>query len=963
MTKKFLYVLVSIILLVFTNSSSAAAQQQPAPKPALKVNREFTLEATMLGYMTKDGTRNPVLKVKKGDRVRINIVNGEPMTHDLCLEKLKIKSKVLVEKGATTYVTFTANQNDIYFCSVPGHRAAGMVGKIVVTESLETTVNTVKGSLPLSNGKPLNLNFESGTLRDWTAEGTAFQNGLIGQTPSPKHEKDVNIQQEGKFFISSGGQTEHEKTGTLTSAPFKVNQPFAAFKVSGGAMQETRVELVNAENDSAFFQITGTGKSVLRPVVADLRKLLNKNIYIRLIDKETGISPISYIGKDKSAHLNFDDFRLYAKRPVFSNELKPDDIIVMPPLDITKYAGLSGEKAAAAMELPQGFSIQLAAAEPDIIKPIAFTMDSRGRLWVVESHTYPVRAPEGKGTDRIYIFEDTNGDGTLDSKKVFIDTLNLVSGIEVGLGGVWVGAAPYLLFIPIDEKTDRPAGPAEVVLDGWGYRDTHETLNSLHWGPDGWLYGTEGVFTKSLVGRPGTPDSQRISLDAGVWRVHPVTKKFELFAEGTSNPWGIDFNDYGHAFITTCVVPHLYHVIQGARYIRQAGKHIMPHTYSDIKTIADHVHWIGNRGPHAGNFRSDSKGGGHAHVGAMIYLGGDSWPAQYRNDIFMNNIHGSRVNIDHLVRKGSGYSGTHGKDFLLTNDSWSQWLNFRYGPTGSVYVIDWYDKNQCHSPNPDVHDKTMGRIFTIKHQDEKWVQVDLSKATDLELVNYQLHPNDWYVRQARLQLQQRGGNAAVYTELKEILNENPDITRKLRALWALHVTKGISENELLALLKNDNEYLRSWSIQLLVENESPADGVLQAFSELAKSDTSAMVRLYVAAAMQRTTPTNRWEVLEALYQHREDSTDHNQPLMLWYAFEPLVSLDMNRAAAIAVKTKMPDLLKFTVQRLTVINTPDAKKVLKDILTQLKENSHHQHQEHQHGNHEIIQLINQSLGKN
>ena len=103
------------------------------------------------------------------------------------------------------------------------------------------------------------------------------------------------------------------------------------------------------------------------------------------------------------------------------------------------------------------------------------------------------------------------------------------------------------------------------MLDGWGYHDTHETLNSFHWGPDGWLYGTHGVFTHSNVGKPGTPDKDRTKVDGGVWRIHPVTKKFELFAEGTSNPWGIDFNDYGHAFITACVVPHLYHVIQGGK--------------------------------------------------------------------------------------------------------------------------------------------------------------------------------------------------------------------------------------------------------------------------------------------------------------------------------------------------------------------------------------------------------------
>src|SRR3546814_14429147 len=128
------------------------------------------------------------------------------------------------------------------------------------------------------------------------------------------------------------------------------------------------------------------------------------------------------------------------------------------------------------MTVPEGFTIKMAASEPDITKPIAMAMDDRGRLWVVESHTYPVRAAEGKGKDQILIFEDTDGDGSLDSRKLFIDGLNLVSGIEVGFGGVWVGASPYFMFIPIDESGDKPAGETQILLDGFGSEAPHETL-------------------------------------------------------------------------------------------------------------------------------------------------------------------------------------------------------------------------------------------------------------------------------------------------------------------------------------------------------------------------------------------------------------------------------------------------------------------------------------------------------
>lgn len=898
------------------------------------VDREYTLEATMLGYFDEDGTRNPVLRANKGDRVKITIVNGELMTHDIVMEKLGIKSEVIIEKGATASIFFTAVDNDTYFCSIPGHRAAGMVGQFAVVEGDIDKEVIVTGEIPTMDERELNLNFETGTLNDWVATGEAFSNPLISGDTSSVHEKEMHVGQEGDYFVSSGGTLNYQPMGTLTSVPFKVTQPFASFKVSGGALQDTRVELVSPEQDSVFFQISGSGRATLQPVVVDLKEYMGKDIFIRLIDNETGISQIPYIGDDKWAHINFDDFLFHAERPKFSNELKQEDIIILPPLDHVPHAGLSGEDAAKSMTPEEGFSITLAASEPDIIRPICFTLDSRGRLWVVEAHTYPVRAPEGEGKDRILIFEDTNGDGKLDKKIVFMEGLNLVSGMEVGMGGVWLGAAPNLIFIPIDEKLDKPAGPPQILLDGWGLQDTHETLNSLRWGPDGWLYGTHGVFTHSNVGKPGATEEERTKINAGVWRYHPTRHTFEVFAEGTSNPWGIDFNDFGHPFATVCVIPHMFHIIQGARYHRQAGDHFNPYIYEDIKTIADHVHWVGDRGPHAGNFRSGAKGGGHAHAGAMIYLGGDSWPEKYHNNIFMNNINGSRVNVDLLERKGSGYTAMHGEDFLLTNDSWSQWLNFRYSPGGSVYAIDWYDKNQCHSPNQDVHNKTMGRIFKISHENDEWVQVDLSKQSDMELVNLQLHKNDWYVRQARLILQKRGPNKKVHQALKNLLEENPDVTRKLRALWALHVTEGLTEEDLLGLLEHENEYLRSWAIQLLAEDKNPSDVVLSSFKELANQDSSALVRLYLASALQRIEPENRWEILEGLVQWPEDKDDHNLPLMLWYAAEPLVGLDAERAMDMAVKAKSPHILPFTIKRVEAIGSKEAAKILQDLNQEL-----------------------------
>ena len=919
----------------------------------LKIDQHFFLEATMLGYFDKNGTRNPTLKANKGSRVRITMTNGETMTHDISLEKLGVKSASIIEKGATTSIDFTAEADDIYFCTAPGHRAAGMVGKIQVVKG-PTTQKEVVGKLPVLKGIQLNLDVELGNLIDWEATGDAFAGTFLSSDISALFEKDLKVGGIDQYFISSGGNKNYKKTGTLVSKSFQVKFPYASFWVSGGALLDTRVEIVLTDNQEVIFQSTGQGRSNLQPVVVDLQAYKNRDIFIRIIDKENGISQIPYIPDDKWAHINFDHFQFHSKRPFFENELFQKDIIVLPPLDPVLNAGLSGEMAAKAMTLPEGFKIKLAASEPDIIRPISFTFDARGRLWVVEGHTYPIPAPEGKGKDRILIFEDSDGNGSLDKRKVFMENLNLVSGIEVGMGGVWLCAAPYLLFIPTDFEKDVPTGEIQKISDGWGTQDTHEVLNNLRWGPDGWLYGVHGVFTHSKVGKPGTPENERIKINAGVWRLHPSTHQFEVFAEGTSNPWGIDFNDYGHAFITVCVIPHMYHVIQGARYERQAGKSFNPYTYDEIKTIADHKHYIGDRGPHAGNFRSAAVGGGHAHAGAMIYLGGSSWPAEYRNVIFMNNINGARLNNDLLTRKGSGYVASHKNDFLAMNDTWSQWLNLKYDPSGSVFAIDWYDKNQCHSTNPDVHDKTMGRIFKISYKKDFFIHVNLYKASDMELVNYQLHENEWFVRTSRTILQERGANEAVHIALNQILTNHPDITRKLRALWTLHVTKGTNEAMLQMLLLHENEHIRSWSIQLLLEKKDISVESLSALENMAVKESSPLVRLYLTAGLMRLPLGQRWKILEILSGKEEDIKDHNLPLMLWYAAEPLAELNMEKLIGIAESTKMPQFLKFTIQRIGAINSEYSKKVLKALALRLG---------HQHDNHENVRLIEKLTAAN
>ena len=187
---------------------------------------------------------------------------------------------------------------------------------------------------------------------------------------------------------------------------------------------------------------------------------------------------------------------------------------------------LTPKEAVAKMSIPEGFEVSIYASEPDIAEPIAFCFDDRGRVWTVENGNYVNRRSHKKGIGtKIQILEDTDSDGVFDTKKLFTDKLPFSSGIATGFGGVYVGTPPNLLFIPDNDGDDKPDGEPQILLDGWGIQDRHETLNSFIWGPDGWLYGCHGVFTQSYVGKPGTPKDQRKFIDGGIWRFHPVKKR------------------------------------------------------------------------------------------------------------------------------------------------------------------------------------------------------------------------------------------------------------------------------------------------------------------------------------------------------------------------------------------------------------------------------------------------------
>ncbi len=575
--------------------------------------------------------------------------------------------------------------------------------------------------------------------------------------------------------------------------------------------------------------------------------------------------------------------------------------------DAVVDAPLPPEEAAANMIVPKGFNVTLFAGEPDVQQPIGFCFDDRGRLWVAEAYNYPNHGT--KPGDRIVIFEDTDGDGKFDKRKIFYDQLNYVTGIEVGFGGAWVMSPPNFYFIPDRDGDDLPDGQPQVLLDGFGnHANSHNLANGFAWGPDGWLYGTHGRTNWSQIAKPGTPDSQRVQFDGGVYRYHPVRHVWEPFADGTTNPWGIDWNDVGEGFVTNCVNPHLFHVIQGAHYEPWRNRESSRYAFERIPTIADHLHFIGGPNFHEGlgSPAEDAAGGGHAHCGTMIYLG-DNWPDQYRNSVFTNNIHGKRVNNDLLTRSGSGFVASHGADILRSRDPWHMGVTIQYGPDGGVFVSDWSDTGECHSTRNTRRET--GRIFKVTYGKPTFAPVDIAGHSDDELVQLQTHHNDWHVRHARRVLQERAAQGKSMERVREnllaLFHQAVEVPIQLRALWALRVIDGLNEPFLIEQLDHESENVRAWSIRFLSENNQPSALALRRFAELASTDASPLVRLYLSSGLQRLKLDDRWTIANALVRHAEDADDMNLPLMHWYAIEPLVDTDLQRFIELATSSRIP----------------------------------------------------------
>ncbi len=536
------------------------------------------------------------------------------------------------------------------------------------------------------------------------------------------------------------------------------------------------------------------------------------------------------------------------------------------------------------LKMAEGLAMQVVAHEPAVAQPLNMYFDERGRMWVTQYLQYPfpagikileydkyLRAVYNKvpppppnhfrGKDKITIHEDTNGDGVFDKHKTFLDGLNMARSVITGRDGAWVLMPPYLLFYPDKNGDDIPDGDPTVHLTGFGLEDTHSGANSLRWGPDGWIYGAHGSTC--------TAEIQGIKfLGQAIWRYHPPTKRFEVFAEGGGNTYCLDFDRNGRTLSgTNYGNTRGVHYVQGGCYIKGWAKHgplINPHAFGFYKHMA-----------HEGYTKRFPQ--------SMIVYEGGALP-NYEGHIIAGMSLVNRVQASKLYADTSTFRTVDTPPMVTTDDRWFRIVDTKAGPDGAVYFADWYDSRLSHLDPRDTWHKSSGRIYRMHAKNAKPSKPsNLGKLTSSQLINVLKHKNKWHRQTAQRLLADRRDQSIVPLLTSLMMKGKGQFA--LECFWAINHCGGFNPYLAEHTLTHSHPFIRHWTIRFLGDDHTMTPILRVKLIALAKTETHSEVRSCLAASCKRWAAKDSFPILAALIRRNEDTNDKHIPLLIWWAIE------------------------------------------------------------------------------
>lgn len=555
---------------------------------------------------------------------------------------------------------------------------------------------------------------------------------------------------------------------------------------------------------------------------------------------------------------------------------------------------MSPEQSLAAFRYPKDLSVSLVLAEPQVTQPVFAEFDHKGRLWVVQYNQYPypkdlkvtsmdqhIRAtfdkippPPGqgpKGADKVTFFEDTDGDGTFDRSTDAITGLNIATSVALGRGKIWVLNPPYLVAYPDADDDGRPDGPPAVHLQGFGIEDTHAVANSLHWGPDGWLYGAQGSTCTANV---SSAVSKNVRFDGqAIWRYHPETQVFEVFAEGGGNTFDIEIDSKGRLYSGDNGASRGQYYKQGAYFVRNFGKHgalTNPYAFghlANMEVVGEKVRFT------------------HAFV---RYEGG-LLPERYADKMFAINPLQGFIQLSRFDARGSTFVVTDEERVVQTEDHWFRPVDITTGPDGAIYVVDWYDSRLSHVDPRDTWSKTNGRIYRIGNGGAKadTKAINLADLSSDDLIKILSHKNRWFRQQAQRIIADRK-DGKMSKSLIRVLQEG-DGQSALEALWALHAINALDDDLMSSSLRHTDPFVRMWAVRLTGDSPEVSPALMTSLAELSLKEKHAEVRSQLAATAKRLQGPQAVDIVGNLLRTAEDSNDADLPLQLWWALESKVA--------------------------------------------------------------------------
>ncbi len=575
------------------------------------------------------------------------------------------------------------------------------------------------------------------------------------------------------------------------------------------------------------------------------------------------------------------------------------------PKPATPPGPLSPAESLKRFHVPDDLKLEQVLAEPDVAQPVFVSFDERGRMWVVQYLQYPY--PAGikilsedkflratydkvppppphhfKGRDKITIHESSRGDGVFDRQRTFVDGLNIVTSMARGRGGVYVLNPPYLLFYPDKDNDDVPDGDPVVLLEGFGLEDTHSCVNNLQWGPDGWLYAAQGSTVTGAVKHYGTKEEPVHSMGQLIWRYHPETRRYEVFAEGGGNAFGLEIDAKGRIFSGhNGGDTRGFHYVQGGYCQKGFAKHgplSNPYTFGYFQAM---------KHPSVPRFT-------HTFV---VYEGG-ALPKYYDGKLFAPCPLLGKVYISDRFRDRSSFQTKDTDRAVTTTDAWFRPVNATLGPDGAVYLADFYEEQIAHLRHHEGKiDISNGRVYRIEAKDAVPPKpFDLSKSPTTELVELLKHPNRWFRQTALRVLGDRKDKAAVPLLMKML--DSPNGQDALEALWGLNLCGAFDDRLALRTLEHRDPYVRLWTVRLLGDAKQVTPGIAHRLADMALTEPDVEARSQLACSARRLPAHDALPIVRNLLGHDEDVGDIHFPLLLWWAVESKCETDRDAVLAL-----------------------------------------------------------------